>query len=254
MPQTDHPKELVYPGQLKKGNSGAKVRQLQEWLSLNGHALAVDGDFGPATHAALSAFQDAAGLGVSGKLTKTSFEHLTAPMTRALASLETTPADLGAAVIAVAEQHLAEHPREVGGQNMGPWVRLYMDGNQGNDWPWCAGFVSFVLRQACSELGRATPVPKTFSCDILAMKAGERNLFVREQDRQSTGVAPGSIFLNRRVAGDWVHTGFVVEAEGEVFRTIEGNTNDEGSREGYEVCARTRGYKKKDFVRLEAPA
>jgi hypothetical protein len=30
--------------------------------------------------------------------------------------------------------------------------------------------------------------------------------------------------------------------------TIEGNTNDEGSREGHEVCARTRGYDGEDFV------
>ncbi len=63
---------------------------------------------------------------------------------------------------------------------------------------------------------------------------------------------PGTVFLNRRVSSDWTHTGFVVEARGETFATIEGNTNDEGSREGYEVCARTRGYAKKDFVRLSS--
>jgi hypothetical protein len=37
---------------------------------------------------------------------------------------------------------------------------------------------------------------------------------------------------------------------GEVFKTIEGNTNDDGSREGYEVCARIHDFKSMDFVLL----
>ena len=47
------------------------------------------------------------------------------------------------------------NPREIGGQNMGPWVRLYMDGREGAEFPWCAGFVCFVLAQACEAMGRA---------------------------------------------------------------------------------------------------
>jgi hypothetical protein len=99
------------------------------------------------------------------------------------------------------------------------------------------------------------PFPKTFSCDLLAGSGRERGLFVSERDvagaaQPSEMLAPGSVFLNRRVAGDWTHTGFVIAADSETFATIEGNTNDEGSREGYEVCARTRAYRKKDFVRL----
>ena len=45
-----------------------------------------------------------------------------------------------------------------------------------------------------------------------------------------------------------------IEFPGEIadgtFATIEGNTNDEGSREGYEVCRRVRGRGSKDFIRL----
>jgi hypothetical protein len=41
------------------------------------------------------------------------------------------------------------------------------------------------------------------------------------------------------------HTGFVVEVlSNGNLKTIEGNTNDEGSREGYEVCYRTRKQSK----------
>ena len=39
---------------------------------------------------------------------------------------------------------------------------------------------------------------------------------------------------------DWTHTGIVTKVEGKMVHTIEGNTNDEGSREGFEVCQRIR--------------
>ena len=61
-------------------------------------------------------------------------------------------------------------------------------------------------------------------------------------------ITRGSLFLTRRTPTDWVYTGIVIKVGEEVFHTLEGNTDDEGSREGYEVCKRIRGYKKMDFV------
>jgi hypothetical protein len=57
----------------------------------------------------------------------------------------------------------------------------------------------------------------------------------------------------RRTATDWTHTGLVTASAAEVFDTIEGNTNDDGNREGFEVCSRSRGYQDKDFIRLSPP-
>jgi hypothetical protein len=49
------------------------------------------------------------------------------------------------------------------------------------------------------------------------------------------------------------HTGFVESVDGLNIHTIEGNTNDTGSREGYEVCRRTRTIAScKGFIRLTA--
>ena len=50
-----------------------------------------------------------------------------------------------------------------------------------------------------------------------------------------------------------VLSGIVVDAAADTFKTIEGNTNDDGSHEGYEVCARVRGYAGIDVVVMEAP-
>jgi hypothetical protein len=35
-----------------------------------------------------------------------------------------------------------------------------------------------------------------------------------------------------------------------MYSTVEGNTNDEGSADGYEVCQRMRSLTKKDFIRF----
>jgi hypothetical protein len=53
------------------------------------------------------------------------------------------------------------------------------------------------------------------------------------------------------VTNDWTHTGIVTQADAGSFGTIEGNTNDGGSTNGVEVCARTRGYEKKDFIVIQ---
>jgi peptidoglycan hydrolase-like protein with peptidoglycan-binding domain len=51
---------------LRVGSSGADVETLQQQLAAAGHACTVDGKFGPATRAAVVAFQRARGLGADG--------------------------------------------------------------------------------------------------------------------------------------------------------------------------------------------
>lgn len=51
---------------LRRGDTGPAVRELQTLLGRHGHAVAVDGDFGPQTEAAVRAFQAAHGLAVDG--------------------------------------------------------------------------------------------------------------------------------------------------------------------------------------------
>ena len=230
---------------LRRGDENGQVKLVQEWLCLQGEHVAIDGDFGPATESAVKDFQMKSSLAARGIVDAVTFGHLIAPMTAALAPIAVSGRSLGELVVAYAAQHLRQHPREIGGQNKGPWVRLYMDGHDGAEWAWCAGFACFCLKRACETLAEKIPIEPSFGCDELAKSARENGRLV---DHSAAG--PGSFFLFRKSAGDWTHTGIVVSTSEETFRTIEGNTNDDGSREGYEVCARIRSYKNMDFIRI----
>jgi len=90
------------------------------------------------------------------------FVALLEPMIETLQTIHNPSKPLGTMIIAYAVQHIAKHSVEVGGQNRGPWLWLYVQGHEGTDWPWCAGFVTFLLRQACDTLGRAMPIEGSF--------------------------------------------------------------------------------------------
>src|SRR5262249_32944111 len=138
---------------------------------------------------------------------------------------------------------------EIGGENCGPWVRLYMAGNEGPEWPWCAGFATWVLRQAAQTLGRPAPHPYAFGCDYLAGKAEAAGTFLRPKTAaELASIKPGYVFLIPRSAYSWQHIGIVEAVAADTITTIEGNTNDNGSPEGYEVCRRTRAIANKDFL------
>ncbi|MCP3104968.1 peptidoglycan-binding protein [Myxococcus sp. K15C18031901] len=244
--------ELVLDKVYRRGEVASGVRRIQEWLTLNGFAVAIDGEFGPATEAALKRFQSRAGLAVSGVADANTFDRLVAPMRAAVAPLPVEGRSLGALVVACAARHLTQRPREVGGRNRGPWVRLYLDGHEGASWSWAAGFATFCLHQAARAVGSAVAVDRTYSCDLLAANARARGGFLSTLSAPAdrARIHPGSLFLRRRTPRDWSHAGIVTEVDEETFQTIEANTNDEGAHEGYEVCARTRGFKSVDFVLL----
>jgi peptidoglycan hydrolase-like protein with peptidoglycan-binding domain len=242
-------KELDFTKALKRNDKGKGVKAVQEWLTLHHNHVSTDGDFGPATEAAVIQFQKKRKLGGTGVVDEATWKKLVEPLAAALAPISPNGKSFSRLVVAYARQHLRQHPREIGGDNRGPWVRLYMDGNEGDTWFWCAGFATYCLRQAAETLGVEVPIERTYSCDVIATEAKREARFIPEASAVGK-VKPGSLFLVRRTSNDWTHVGIVVKAAQETFQTVEGNTNDEGSRNGYEVCARTRSYSGRDFVRL----
>jgi len=242
-------KELDFVKTTRRGEKSKLIRMAQEWLCLQGFGVMVDGDFGAGTELAVRSFQKKLKLTGSGQVDQSTWEALVKPMREALSPLPAGSKSLRQLVVAYAERHLAQHPREVGGENSGPWVRLYMKGLEGPAWPWCAGFATFILQQASETLGIPAPLPRVFGCDSLAGMAEAKGILLRTKTPADYAkAAAGTLFLVRKSPYHWQHIGIVAQVQGDAMTTIEGNTNDDGVPEGLEVCRRSRGIKDRDFL------
>ena len=153
---------------------------------------------------------------------------------------------LGKQVVEVARRYIGveEQPR---GSNRGPHINDFLahvglpPGH-----PWCTAFVSFCVHKAAQELGMEMDFPKTgWTPSLLSYAKKKSRLITRNEIEAGVKPRPGWIALFyypnlQRVA----HSGIVERylPLGMVV-TIEGNTNNDGSREGYKVCRRLRKLK-----------
>src|ERR1041385_6203325 len=256
---------LAIARMLKSGSRGDAVRLAQEWLCLSGIPVALDSRFGPATEQAVREFQSRSGiLAVTGAIDPVTFGMLVRPMIEAL-RLITVPAgerpSLADLVITYAQQHLQQKAKEVGGQNRGPWVRMYLKGHERTDdamatskWAWCAGFASTVIHQAAQTLGVAAPFDYDWNCTGLADKARTSKRFVRGSAVRANPnrIALGSLMLIQRKSNPkhYHHTGIVVQVGDGFVKTIEGNSTEENDTVpyGHEVAVVRRAMSGLDFV------
>jgi hypothetical protein len=129
------------------------------------------------------------------------------------------------------------------GSNAGYDIEKYLKSvglGKGNSW--CMAFVFWCVNEASIKSGVKNPLLKTGG--VLKQWTSRPLLHV-------TSPLPGDIFIMDFGQGKG-HTGFVESVlSGGRITTIEGNTNDDGSREGYEVCRRTRQISAcKGFLRI----
>lgn len=145
--------------------------------------------------------------------------------------------------IALGHEGVSEHPK---GSNSGPEVDIYLKSvglKKGN--PWCMAFVYWCVNTACKDLNIKNPLLKTGS---VLKQWNETEL--RKFPSRASAVKPGDIFIMEFSKG-MGHTGIVEKVAGGLVHTIEGNTNDDGSREGYEVARRQRTITSiKGFIQL----
>ena len=245
---------------LKIGSKGQDVKKVQEWINLwkyyNTHwslQIEIDGDFGSITDSAVRQFQAFRGLGIDGVIGPVTWAELVKPMTLAFSDISFfDDSDVRSRVAAFARQHERSKPTEIN-SNMGPWVRAYMDGNEGSKWYWCVGFTETILDQAYSSLEKSYknhfPDPSHYSCDEVLQYAKNNNKLVNHSELIEGSYVPekGDMFLNMNPQNmnDATHIGIVLECTGKLITTIEGNTdNHVGSRNGGEVCKRTRDFGK----------
>jgi len=269
MQKTFYLKELTISGTQKLGGSNSKkdVLKIQSWLTLfdlanpgSGTTSSIDGDFGPATEKAVMNFQKIKKLPANGIADSKLFEKLCEPLKTAIEK-PIAGSGLRQLIINAAKQHLAYQPYELTinkQSNSGPWVRSYMDGNEGEPWYWCMGFVQTIVDQAASTLGKnfKTLMPLTYSCDTVGttgLNKGNLTRYSKVRTDPSI-VKPGDIFLIQKSPSDWYHTGLIISVGDGIFETIEGNTNDDGSHNGNRVCRRIRNFmtSKLDVLSVES--
>lgn len=138
------------------------------------------------------------------------------------------PVNQAAAVIATAKKYIGVHEGKSGGSwnNDNPFAKSM---GWANGQAWCASFVCAVFKEV-GLLGLiATPSPGVDQLAVGFKKAG----------RYSEYPALGAVVFYGSPA-DLNHTGIVVAYNADTITTVEGNTNDNGSREGDGVYLKTR--------------
>lgn len=258
MQKPHYKKELTIAATQRRNgsqNNRKDVSKIQSWLNLfamtshgSGTATGVDGGFGSATEQAVINFQKAKRIAQTGFVDQEVFSLLCEPMSIAFEG-NVRGTGLRELIVNTANNHANQNPfeLEINGQaNSGPWVRAYMNGNEGTPWLWCMGFVQTIIDQAASQLGKnfKTLMPLTFSCDTVGTTGLQKGLLTRfpEVRRNPRNIKPGDIFLTQKTSHDWTHTGIITAVGEMTFETVEGNTNDGGSRNGFAALKRIRNF------------
>lgn len=114
--------------------------------------------------------------------------------------------------------------------------------------PWCAVFVSVILRQACGK----EIVPHFASCSIGInnFKAGRGGKWI------ISGPQRGDLIFFSDSAGIPAHVGFVSGVSGETVMTVEGNTSSESGviPNGGSVCKKAYKLSNKRIIGYGRPA
>jgi hypothetical protein len=216
--------------------SGADVLDLQARLDELGYPLgALDGRYGPATAAAVRAFQTDNGLDTDGIAGPATFGALGDAEPRDPASLE--PSEVGRLALAEAVRHIGvkESPPESNRTPFGEWFGV--DGVK-----WCNVFVSY-----CFGVGAGYTICAGFTGAGVYAKGctyvptTEAWLRTTNMWLGRTTPLPGDIAIFNWDGGAPDHIGIVEEELGAGrFATIEGNTGASSLSDGGAVLRCTR--------------
>ena len=127
------------------------------------------------------------------------------------------------------------------GSNSGPMVDKYLNAaGLRPGFAWCQAFVYWCYAHAAEQLNVPNPVVKTAGvADCWNRTAAARKLSAAAAVEDPQLVQAGDQFILLFGKGEG-HTGIVERVEGGLIYTIEGNSNADGSREGYEVVRHER--------------
>jgi cell wall-associated NlpC family hydrolase len=196
------------------------------------------GVFGPKTKAAVKIFQstrrDSKGnpLEIDGKIGAITWQLLFDLPDEVV--VQTSSSDLlkEGVNVAISQLGVMENPL---GSNKGPEVNQYLASvglNPGLFW--CAAFVYWCFNKAAIKLGRANPLVKTGGCLAHWNNTQGKKITTDAALDNPSLIKPGHIFIINHGGGAG-HTGIVEKVQNGFIHTIEGNSNDSGSRNGIGV-------------------
>lgn len=221
---TEQLKALGYYSEPATNTFGAEVVKAVKAFQVqstdsSGRPLVVDGIVGPVTEWAL-ARAVAQTLHVAG----TPAISLPMPLTGG--------SSIARAALRKALDEMSAGAGEVGGDNMGPWVRKYLNGIVAPPNDWCAGFVSWCFANS------GQPMPFAYSVgarDVFSQLKG-KGFLVNVSDANPP--LPGDVIVWwRQAPTSWKgHIGIVYGYSGGVVRTIEGNHSEKVSSFSYTLA------------------
>ncbi|GAA4888408.1 peptidoglycan-binding protein [Streptomyces coeruleoprunus] len=221
---------------VQSGRRGAAVKAVQRQLVDNGARVAVDGEFGPATAAAVKAFQQAKGLAADGVVGARTWTALLAGGGGTVPPAPGKPGDaseLRRRIVSVARGQI--------GVSEPNGCRVYLTSCKTT--AWCAAFVSWTWRQAGLP---KDAVPNTLVARGVGLWGQQRGQFHASHPKPGDIVVWGAPAM--KTGG---HVGIVVavHADGRID-TVDGNYGDKVTlRRGINPkTATTRGHKISGYV------
>lgn len=121
------------------------------------------------------------------------------------------------------------------GENWGDYVKKYLASvGLYKPAPWCSAFVTFRVKEAAKALGIHPKYIDIKGAGLVqnVVNWAKKNGAIREEPKSGYLFAVWHKELNR-----YAHIGFVDKISKGSYTTVEGNSNEDGSREGKKVAS-----------------
>lgn len=151
---------------------------------------------------------------------------------------ESTASTFAEKLVSLAKKEIGVE--EVNGTNCGPRVNEYKSAtwlDSTKPWPWCAAFICWLFREAMKEGKYTFQRPRTAGAYDFENWCREQDTSVLLKKPHNGDIKPGDI-----VIFNFSHIGLAIGSPDSAgfVKTIEGNTDGVGSREGGAVLEKRR--------------